>query len=410
MPLPWGDVNAQPGFTVAKLLEPHGLTPARERYKWACPTPACTSSDGFHTFPRGGRRSKCYVCQTVLTNVDLTALVRGESPRDACRWLADQLGIYVEPWMPGSSPPRISPGVPPTRPRVVRPPTPLEALLASPNPVLPAVLYADVLDRTALTPTGAAYLRRRGIPAGFARSIGFRSVDGPRGWTERRKHLHAAYPPETLRAAGFPPRKGRVWMPFGGLVPMLLIPFRSQEQTIFLRMRTIGPPPRRLRSLIDDWDHRGNRYRAPVDVVPSLPFNADALSSQVVHVVEGELNATTLILPAYGLAAIGLPGAGVMEPRWIRVLGGARRVVSWYDDDAAGCLARASLAASFTAAHGAQWTASRLFHMSLPKGRDPNQLHVERALSRLIEPAPWLAGEPAAVGAPPEMPMVDAPL
>jgi hypothetical protein len=390
MLLPWTEVNARAGYEVAKLLEPHGLRPARERYKWACP--ACTSSDGFHTWPRGGRRSKCFVCQTLLKNVDLAALVRGEEPRDACRWLAGQLGIYVEPWTPGSPAPRrrSDPRAPPRE--VVRPPTPLEALLALPNPILPEVLYADVLERSTLTPAGAAYLRRRGIPEAFARSMGFRSLDGPRAWSALRAHLASTYPPETLRAAGFPHNeKGRVWIPFGGLVPMLLIPFRSGGRTIFVRMRTIGPPPGRLREVIPDWDDPGNRYRAPLHVVPSLPFNADALAAAIVHVVEGELNATTLILPDYGLDAIGLPGAWVMEPGWIQLLGNARMIVTWYDDDLAGRLARANLDAAFTAVHGAEWTATHVFHMNLPAKRDPNRLHCERALARIVASAPWHA-------------------
>ena len=398
MSLPWAEVNALPGYDVAKLLEPYGLTPARERYKWACPTASCTSSDGFHTFPKSGRRSKCYVCQTVLTNVDLASLVRGEAPRDACRWVAGQVGIYVEPWMPGGGA-GVSGGVRPasgTRP-IVRAPTPLEALLASPNPILPEVLYADVLDRATLTSAGATYLRRRGIPESFARSLGFRSIDGPRAWTTLRKHLAETYPPETLRAAGFPQNEnGRVWMPFGGLLPMLLIPFRRAMQTLFIRMRTIGPPPGRLRSVIPDWDGPGNRYRAPLLVTPSFPFNADALAAAIVHLIEGELNATTLILPCYGLDAVGLPGAGVMEPRWIMLLRDARRVVTWYDDDDAGRLARAKLDAAFSAAHGEEWTASRLFHMTLPVKRDPNTLHCDRALAPIIDAAPWIAGRPGA--------------
>jgi hypothetical protein len=387
MRLPWNEVNARAGYEVAKLLEPHGLEPAHERYKWACPT--CTSSDGFHTWPRGGRRSKCYVCKTQLTNVDLAAAVRGEDPRDACRWLAGQLRIYVEPWTPGG------PAAPCTNPpmpkEVARPPTPMEALLALPNPILPTVLYSDMLERSTLTPGGAAYLRRRGIPTGFARSLGFRSLDGPGAWSALRKHLATAYPPETLRAAGFPPNDKGVWIPFGGLLPMLLIPFRQGGETIFVRMRTIGPPPKRLRHVIPDWDAPRNRYRAPVHVVPSMPFNADAMAAGVVHLVEGELNATTLILPSYGLNAIGLPGAGVMEPEWTQVLGYARMIVTWYDDDLAGRLARASLDAAFTAVHGAEWTATHVFHMNLPGKRDPNQLHCERALARIVDSAPWLA-------------------
>jgi hypothetical protein len=391
MRLPWTEVNARAGYEVAKLLEPYGMTPARrERYKWACPTASCTSSDGFHTFAQPGRRSRCYVCQTRLTNVDLAALVRGEPPRDACRWLANQLGIYVEPWQAPPLPPvSHRPGAaPPPAHRAV---SHLERLLALPNPVLPEVLYADLLDRTTLTPMGAAYLRRRGIPPPFALSIGFRSVDGPGGWSVLRKHLAHTYPVETLRAAGFPPNQaGRVWMPFGGLLPMLLIPFRHGERTVFVRMRTIGPPPGRLKSVIPDWADAGNRYRAPLDVVPPLPFNADALSRPIVHLIEGELNAATLIQPDYGLAAIGLPGAGVLERAWVDALGRALRIVTWYDDDPAGQLARKRVDKTFTLVHGGEWAEARIFHMTLPGGRDPNRLHQDGDLHGIVRASPWL--------------------
>lgn len=391
--LPWSDVNARPGFEVATLLEPYGLVPApRERRKWACPSPECTSSDGFHTFAQPGRRSRCYVCQTRLTNVDLAAIVRQEAPRDACRWLAGQLGIYVEPWLPGPSPLVSRVAMRRARPPpIARPPTAREALLAMPDPVMPERLYADVLDRTSLTPRGAAYLRGRGIAPDFARHLGFRSVDGPSGWAALRKHLAATYTPETLRAAGFPTgERGRVWTPFGGLLPMLVIPFRHAGVTVFLRMRTIGPAPGRLAEVIPDWSDKANRYRAPKHVVPAWPFNADALAEPVVHVVEGELNATTLLLPPYRLNAVGFPGAGVLEIGWAVSLGSASMVVTWYDDDPAGLLGRARVEEMLAAAHGHDWVRRRIFHMRLPAGTDPNQLHVARALAPLVQAAPWM--------------------
>lgn len=388
MTLPWSEVNARPGYEVAEHLEPYGLVRApKERYKWACPTPGCTSSDGFHTSAKPGRRNRCYVCQTRLTNVDLAALVRREPPRDACRWLAGQLDIYVEPWLPGPRSVAPAGGAPPTRPE---PLPPLPRRDAPVDPAVPQRLYADVLQRTSLTPKGAAYLRRRGIPAEFARRLGFRSLDGPAGWSALRRHLAAAYPVETLRAAGFPPdERGRVWTPFAGLLPMLLIPFQHGGSTVFLRMRTIGPAPGRLADVIPDWSDKSKRYRAPKDVVPPWPFHADALDEPVVHLVEGELNAATLLLPAYGLNASGLPGAGVLDPGWTHRLATATRVVTWYDDDEAGRLGRARVEEMLAAAHGTQWLRERLFHVRLPPGTDANGLHVERALAPIVCAAPW---------------------
>jgi hypothetical protein len=387
MELPWSEVNARPGYQVAQLLEPHGLVKARsERYKWACPTSSCTSSDGFHTFPQPGRRSRCYVCQTPLTNVDLAALVRGEKPGDACRWLAGQLGIYVEPWLSG----RLAAVAPrPLRPAALPPPA-QPPRLGLADSEAPEKIYADILGRTELTALGARYLRQRGIAPQFAKQLGFRSVDGPSGWAALRRHLGQSHPPEALRAAGFArDDHARVWTPFGGMLPMLIIPYCHGANTHFVRMRTIGPPPGRLLTVIPDWADKAKRYRAPRNVVPRLPFHADALAHPVVHVIEGELNATTLLLPAYGLQAIGLPGASVFEPHWASLLAGAELVVTWYDNDPAGDLARCRVTDTFAAALGRDWVPRRLVHMRLPRGRDVNQLHLENALAPLVRACPW---------------------
>ncbi|HEU4559054.1 MAG TPA: toprim domain-containing protein [Longimicrobium sp.] len=258
-----------------------------------------------------------------------------------------------------------------------------------PNPVMPEAVYAEILERTTLTRTGAAYMRGRGIPPEFARDLGFRSIDGPGGWAALRRHLAGGFTKETLRAAGFPPDdRGRVWIPFGGLLPMVLIPYRQGGKTVFIRMRTSGPPPGKLLRVIPDWSSRTKRYRSPLDAQPSVPFNADALGRPTVHAVEGEFNTTTLILPEYGLDAVGTPGAGVFDPAWVPLLAGAR-VVTWFDDDHAGDLARTRLTALFTEVLGAEWVARNLYHMRLPSGADPNHLHVRGMLAPLIHGSPW---------------------
>ncbi|HEU0080031.1 MAG TPA: hypothetical protein VFQ76_20455, partial [Longimicrobiaceae bacterium] len=333
MTLPWREVNALSGMAVAEALVRDGcaLTPARERGKWACPASSCESSDAFHTFTQPGRRSRCYSCGLVLTHVDLAALLRGQEPRDALRWLAAQFGIYVPPWDGRTRPPP-APAAPlprtAARPPTVQPDDAMATLLALPDPVPPEVLYADLLARLELTALGARYLRGRGIPPAFAAGLGFRSVDGPSGWARVRRHLKESYPPETLRAAGFPVlENGWVWTPFGGILPMLVIPFLHRGTPVYLRMRTIGPPPLRLRTSFPDWDAHRNRYRSPKDVVPRLPFGADALGRAVVHLVEGEINAATLSLPEYGQHAAGLPGAWTWDASWAGLLGEAFRVV-----------------------------------------------------------------------------------
>ena len=400
MTLPWREVNALPGMSVAEALVRDGcaLTPARERCKWACPGPSCESSDAFHTFTQAGRRSRCYSCGLTLTNVDLAALLRGQEPRDALRWLAGQFNIYVPPWdgrtgPPPSSSAPVRPALrdPPIRPQVARTSDAMAALLALQNPILPEELYADVLARLELTPLGARYLRGRGIPPAFASGLGFRSVDGPSGWARVRRHLKESYPPETLRAAGFPIQdNGRVWTPFVGILPMLVIPFLHRGAPIYLRMRTIGPPPQRLRESIPDWDAHRNRYRSPKDVVPRLPYGADALGRGVVHVIEGEINAATLSLPEYGQHAIGLPGAWIWDVSWAGLLAEAFRVVLWYDPDDAGTKARAQAKDSLRTAHGNLWLRTRVRDMILPGDMDINDLHLDGTLAPLVRDAPWM--------------------
>jgi hypothetical protein len=404
--LPWREVNALPGMAVAEALVRDGcaLTPARERCKWACPAPSCESSDAFHTFAQAGRRSRCYSCGLVLTNVDFAALLRGQEPRDALRWLAGQFGIYVPPW-DGRTGPSPAPAVPllrtASRSLIAQPDEAMAALLALPDPVLPEVLYADLLALLELTALGARYLRSRGIPPAFAAELGFRSVDGPSGWARVRRHLKESYRPETLRAAGFPVQEnGRVWTPFGGVLPMLVIPFLHRGKPVYLRMRTIGPPPPRLRESFPAWSAHRNRYRSPKDVVPRLPYGADALGREVVHVVEGEINAATLSLPEYGQHAVGLPGAWSWDASWAGLLGEAFRVVLWYDPDDAGTNARAHARDSLRAAHGDLWVRARVRDMALSNETDINDLHLAGSLAPVVRDAPWM--HPAAPAPPQE--------
>ncbi len=399
MTLPWREVNALSGMAVAEALVCDGcsLTPARERYKWACPGPSCESSDAFHTFPQPGRRSRCYSCGLTLTHVDLAALLRGQEPRDALRWLAGQFGIYVPP-RDGRTGPSPVPSTPArqscrgtAQPQGSPPGDATAALLALPDPVLADILYADLLARLELTALGARYLRSRGIPPAFARGLGFRSVDGPAGWARVRQHLKESYPPETLHAAGFPVQdSGRVWTPFGGILPMLVIPFLRGGAPVYLRMRTIGPPPARLRESFPDWDAHRNRYRSPKDVVPRLPYGADALDRAVVHLVEGELNAATLSLPQHSQHAAGLPGAWIWDASWAGRLAEATRVVLWYDADDAGTKARSHVRDALRSAHGDLWVRARVRDMALLGGSDINDLHRAGALAAIIRESPWM--------------------
>jgi uncharacterized protein (DUF983 family) len=261
--LPWRDVNELPGADVAEMLVGAGYTllrAPREKLKWACPT-GCGSSDAFHTFRVGGRRSRCYSCGATLTNVDLATLLIGGTPADACRWLAAQFGIAH---MVSDGPARPTPAALATPGRADHPRDrgALWDELRCAGATLPPTIYAGILALTRLTSRGADYLASRRIPPEGASASGFRSVDGPAEWTRIRKHLGGTYTERELFVAGFPVAKGKVKVPFAGLVPMLLIPFWLEGELVSIRFRTIGPPPGRLLKAIPDWDAKDNRYRS----------------------------------------------------------------------------------------------------------------------------------------------------
>jgi uncharacterized protein (DUF983 family) len=403
--LPWQQVNELAGALVAECLVRHGygLKPAREKLKWRCPL-GCGSSDAFHTFRQPRRRSKCYSCREAIKNVDLVVRLRGGTPADACTWLAAQFGITLPP----SAPPGAGGAVPPPPP--LPPPKPQGASerakaetrdglweeVRSGGGALPPAVYQDLLDQTRLTAQGARYLAGRGFPPEPAALKGFRSVDGPGDWARLRRHLQGTYTERQLYVAGFPIERGRAKVPFGGIVPMLLIPYWYRGDLISVRWRTIGPPPTgRLRRTFV-WDAKRNRYRSQAGphAQPPLPYNADALSRSVVHWIEGDFNAETLLLPQYDQNASGFPGVDVWDDAWLEPVGGAFRVVIWYDDDPAGRAARARVEQKFAARYGEIWVRMRLRHVHTPAGMDANALHCENRLLPIVRSAPWMDTSP----------------
>lgn len=381
MALPWNEVNAVESEEVAQILQ---MTPARERHKWACPVPPCESSDAFHTYRGASAGSFCWSCKRSFTNVDLTAAMRGTDAVDAVKWLADRLGIsYLDDGARSGRAPYVPAAPAPRAPRVSPREAAMERLAKSPHAARPGAVYQALVDHLPLTLQGRTYLQGRGLVSAVAERYGFRSVDSMKEWAEVRRFLQETYAPDELTAAGFPVEKNRPWIPMGGLVPMLLIPFWKDEQLASLRFRTIGPPPKRLQDKVD-----APRYVALKDATPDLPFAADAMKRSVVHVVEGELNAFTLMQPPYRLDAFGIPGAGVWQSTWAEKLALAFRVVTWYDEDDAGRAARERMEASCREVHGDGWADRKLRHMRLPK--DPNDMHQDGALEAVVRAAPWL--------------------
>lgn len=313
----------------------------------------------------------------------------------ALRDLAPRAGVVLDT-RPGDRP------VVRAAPRVLRPPrqpaprgdvllpadvaAALAQLRAEGHVPTPApTLYASVLAALPRTAAGDAVLAARGFDPAAAYAAGFRTVDDAEGWATLERVLLAEALPAECMAAGFryepkdatQPTRLRV-CPWWPPVPALMLPYWHRGAVVALRFRaTTAETP------------KAGRYRslAGADVV--APFGADALddcANQVVHVVEGELNAYTL--HTYGRRAIGLPGAAAWRPEWTPPLRAARAVVAWFDEDAAGTKGRTRLADALRDAFGPLWLAQRAVTRPLPPQRDVNDLHRAGLLARYLETVP----------------------
>jgi hypothetical protein len=406
-PLPWAEVNARDARDVAHALGllpvTHGGRAVEGGRKFPCQW--CASSNALHAYPAGGVH--CFSCGHHASNIDLGAQVYGLPPVDALRQLAARLGVYV-PDEPTGGRARLA-GKESNRAHAVplpvpRPPAQEEVArcqreahledLARDGCVLgaPSDLYAALLAVLRLGDQGAAYLRARGLDAEEAARAGFRSIDDAMSWRELGELLVASYLPDQLEAAGL--HRG----PWSGAPqsrqwerqpPALVVPYWHRGAVVGLRFR----------SLLSDAEH-GARYRSLAGIGnPPVPFNAEALAALdaagggELHIVEGELNAFTLA--GYGLRAIGLPGAQAWRPEWAEqvrgAIGGAGRVVAWYDDDSAGRKGRAKLAATLAAVLGREWVAQHGRYVVL-SGGDVNDFHRMGGLDEHVREARWRHG------------------
>lgn len=421
-PLPWEEVKAADPMRVAELL---GLARARERNKYGCVS--CDSSDALHAYAhkQGGGGFHCFSCGQTWSNVDAAAVRWGLEPADACRQLAEALGLRLpEPatraarssrtparatagaaagaarrsgtgggagsGAPGggqASATRTARTVRPTKPARTHAPDPkaearaeVEAMRAEGMvSCTPPFVYAAALARLELTERGAEYLAGRGFDPAEAHAYGFRSLDGARDWLRLAEALEEEATPAMLELAGFyarpkddPTRPPHFAPPFRA--PALLIPFRAGAEVVGVRFRNLAP------------DDKRNRYRDLLDTRPPLPFHADALRAEELHVVEGELNAYTLRL--YGLAAVGVPGASGWREGWAPMMKPAGRLALWYDNDEAGDRGARQVAARLQEAHGSAWVKEHARRVRLPA--DANDLHTRGELRERIERAAWL--------------------
>lgn len=392
-------IAAAKGLSPVAVGQWLGLEPARrQRYKYPCVFPGCDSSDGLDLRP--GKPVKCFACGVGGSVVDLVMAARGLPFADAVRAIADGFGILTL-----DGPARFAAPIPrrPTPPTSTAPPVPTAeetAARARREEVLAAAL--DVLT---LTARGRAYLEGepgrgpgRRIPAGLALADGFRSLDVLDDWRVLYRALRNRFPEAQLHESLFPldtreGKDGKPWLPWGGRVPVLVIPYRYRGRVLALRFRNLAAGP------TDKF-----RYLSILGAgTPPLPFNADALddlAGQELHVVEGELNAYALALN--GLRAVSPGPAAGWRPEWSALVKPAARVVAWYDNDKAGEKGAERLAAAlhaspdlgrdWLAAHGCKFNLSEwLAWEGIPTAgiQDANDLHRSPYCGRLLAAAPW---------------------
>jgi hypothetical protein len=379
-PLPWGEVNGRDSAEIAGQIL--GLQKAKEARKYECLE--CSSSDALQAYQGGGL--KCYSCGKRWSNVDAVASRLRLSPAEACKHIAQAFGILLpEPARHTKSPRR-----PPSASEKIRvgldkeeEPAVLEARSA---------VYASTLEilgggrkgGEALSEAGRRYLASRGLDPEASGFYGFRSLEGPKDWQRLGSELSERHSLEELKpAAWWGSRAGepaRFSPPFGGSFPALVIPYW-----------TFGSKLSGLRFRRLDATEKKDRYRDLTGLQPTEPFGTypvlDGLRSGLtVHIVEGELNAWTLILR--NQMAVGLPGAGrPWRKRWPRWFQSAGLVVLWFDNDAAGEAGHQTATDAFADAHGRTWVKEKVRRMPLPTGKDTNALALEGALEAYLEKA-----------------------
>ena len=400
MPLPWRGVNSRESHEIARLI---GL-PKRERAeqrKWGCPV--CGSSDGLHAYPGVGAGFGCWaacgadrpkLCRG-YSNVDVASALWRVSPAEACRRLADALGIVYDDesrgphrhrCLPPATERRRSTGIVSDQDRN------LAALSAVPGACYPPSVYGDLLDTLTLTFRGERYLAGRRLDPAAARAYGYRSIDDPAAWSAVARHLGATYRAEELAAAGFPLKREAdgteaVTLPFNGQLPALLLPFRRRGQLVSIRFRNVLP---------DNPRFKHNRYRTLKSAKPLWPYNADALRCAVVHICEGELNAETL--RQLGENAAGPYGAGAWLDHWTPELANASEIVDWHDcrdPKQAGDRGAAALRQRLVDAYGESWVRQRWRRMITAS--DPNGLHQAEQLVPILRSRPWRETEESEV-------------
>lgn len=380
--VPWEEAAAFGTQEVAAVLQ---LNKRAEPWLWDCPV--CGSEGTLRSYRKRWR------CQSTTcahdthrgwrAHVDLAAAVWRTTRVDACFRLTSALRRETAQAMPKTQ----RNAEPDDRPVISPRENAIEALRARPGAALPADLYRHLLAHMRLGERGRAELIRRRLDPGDAERFGFRSVELGE-WRSRILPLMRAFADDELLAAGFPTlmrpgtaeRSQTPWWPGYGRAALLVIPYFEGDALAGLRFR----------NLMDPVETRCPRYASPVDAQPSTPFNGGALESgaHTVHVIEGDLNAYTLLSDPYAEQASGQPGAGAWQDHWTTMIKDSTRyLVGWFDNDVAGRKGAAKVRNSIALARGFEWAYHRWRLMLVD--HDISDLHVAGSLSRLLRVRPW---------------------
>lgn len=323
--LPFFEVNEHlAGLQAAQEV---GLKAARERFKFSCPT--CASSDALHAYPRAGGGAYCFSCGTSFSAVDLAMAAWGLSPADACRRLADRVGIWADA--------RGAPAQAAARP----------ARSEEATRRLRQEVYGAIVASLTLGPQAREYLEGRGLNPDFAHVQGLRSVESVEEWRSLHAGLLAAHGAPALGAAGFGTASSP-WLPWRGRVPALVLPYfaRAGRGVEAMRFRRMTPGDK--------------RYMAPVGAGTQIPWRAEAFDAPdplELVITEGELDALTLLQSGY--ESVGLGGATPATAVIAWLVDASERVEKmalWTDSDRAGEGAVERLVHALVDRYGLGWT------------------------------------------------------
>lgn len=300
---PWDAVKGAHPSLVASVL---GLTPAKEKGKWACPLTPCESTDALTGYPAPGGWH-CFSCKQTVSHPDLAAAVWKTEPRAACIQLAHALGIPCPPDL--GSPRGGTAPVRAVRKPAAKPDRQAEALaqVREAGGKLPPELYTAALAGLTLTDTGRAYLAGRGLDPDRAEAAGLRSIDGSAGW-DGLVDLCAQFRKAERKAAGLeltwlpPTPEWRAEQPAA-----LLLPYLYAGRCYGFRFRRITPGA-------------GSKLVGLASAPVAVPFGLDSVpGAQTLFIVEGELSALSLHQS----------GAAAPVPLPARDRGGPRGGATW---------------------------------------------------------------------------------